>query len=407
MENSTFDKKDISENVQKLSSKESRYWQIDFLKVFAMLLVIMDHSTSYDDLLELASPYWQRIAIPLFLIILGFNWSKSMEQHKNKSLRYIYSWNVYFKKKMLRFILPFAIIYLLSIILLIIQKTIPTIPQMYISYYADPMLKIFLFLPVWGPGNWFIPLLFLTILIFPLMHKAFMKQPVMALVGCFLVELLYYLIIFVVRIFWQNRGYVPVGSWNYYNTLTIIRCTPFRAMSAIGLGIWLSIDHNWFSRRNIVIWVLGGLSAVYLFFYTFAGYRSSIFIGDYSMLHFPWSALLVMLALNLFPKGPKGKQNRFIRLLSNSTYHILMVQIFYFSIIYNYLLPLFGDNPIWAHVGGENYKLHYLWYYPVNVIFTFSVGGLWYNLEKKYIWQRMTRIDKNRLDYAKARGWIK
>ncbi|MHA1109671.1 MAG: hypothetical protein ACTSRE_01110, partial [Promethearchaeota archaeon] len=83
-----------------------------------------------------------------------------------------------------------------------------------------------------------------------------------------------------------------------------------------------------------------------------------------------------------------------------------LVQMFYFSIIYNLYLPLFGDTPIWASVGGENYWLHYVWYYPLNLLLTFTLGTLWYRLENKFVWERKKIAEKKRLEHAKARGWI-
>ncbi len=385
-----------------------------FLKTIAMMLVIMDHSIPHSLLHEIASLYWQRIAIPFFLIITGFNWAKSLEKHKDKPLRELYSWKGYFKKKLIRFFLPFGIIYALSIIFKILIN-LTEVPLMDVAYYDDPVLKIMLFLPVWGPGNWYIPVLFGFILIFPIMYKAFSRLPVVSLVVCFIIEYGWYTIIFILRVIWALADYAPIGVWNYYNTLTILRCTSFRALSAGGLGIWLSQNHKWNSLRNIFIYIYGILSGIYLFFYTFRDFRFTtnvfgtdfaFFIGDYSMLHFGWSAMLILIFLNIFPKEPAGKSYRFISLISKSTYHILMVQIFYFSVIYNLLLPMFGDTPIFASFGGEFYWAHYIWYYPFNLLFTFSLGILWYNLENKYVWERMKLADSRRYEHAKARGRI-
>ena len=399
------------EEIDRLGPDKSKYWQVDLIKACAIVLVIMDHSIPSDIRFSWGSPFWQRIAIPLFLIVLGFNWAKSMEKYKNSPILKLYSWNSYFKKKLLRFFLPFAIIYVLSLILYFLVIRPNPYFVMDVIYYDDPMLKLILFLPVWGPGNWFIPLLFITILIFPVIFKGFSNQPELSLVGCFAFEIGWYALILVVRMFWIDRSYEPIGIWNVYNTVTMIRCTPFRALSAIGLGVWLSQDHRWNSPRNILIWILGGLSAVYLYFYTFKEFSISFFSGDYNMLHFGWSALLVMLALNFLPKEPTGGGYKFISQISKSTYHILMVQIFYFSIIYNLLLPFFGNppdysDPMWASIGGTNYWINYIWYYPFNLIVTFSLGILWNSLETKLLWERKTKLKKRQMQFAKKQGWV-
>jgi len=56
----SYDRKKI-----KVKKEGDRFWQIDFLKVLAMLLVLMDHSTTHAELRTIGSPLWERIAIPI------------------------------------------------------------------------------------------------------------------------------------------------------------------------------------------------------------------------------------------------------------------------------------------------------------------------------------------------------
>ena len=412
MEVKTKERSSTFVEMDKLAADKRKYWQIDFLKVFSMVLVIMDHSFTHDSLKNLASPLWQRVAIPLFMIIMGFNWAKSMEKRKDEPLYKLYSWKHYFKRKLGRFALPFGIIYGLSLLLYVGMLFIPDSLIKDVGNYGEPILKILLFLPVWGPGNWFIPTLFLTILIFPLIYWAFTKQPVLALVGCFILEILYHVFVYGMIV-----DYIELHpEWNIGVIYTFLICTPFVLLSAIGLGVWLSQDHKYDSPRNIIIYVLGVLSFVYLVYYTWNGAPLNqiylnrvigIINGDYNFMVYPWSALIVLVALNLLPKEPYGKFYRNVSKISDSTYHILMVQMFYFSIVYNIFLPMFGNFPIWASLGTERYWAHYLWYYPFNLVFTFAVGTIWHTLEKELIWDRKKRFNKNRLALLKAKGFVK
>jgi hypothetical protein len=68
---------------------------------------------------------------------------------------------------------------------------------------------------------------------------------------------------------------------------------------------------------------------------------------------------------------------------------------------------MFGQNAIWATLGTEFYWAHYLWYYPFNLVLTFGVGTIWYTLEKEILWDRKKRLNKNRLELLKAKGFIK
>jgi hypothetical protein len=421
MEVEVKDRKSTFAEIDKLVADKNKYWQIDLLKVICMVLVIMDHSFTHDSLYRLASPFWQRIAIPMFMIIIGFNWSKSMEKRKDEPLYKLFSWKNYFKKKFVRFGLPFGIIYSLSLFLYIGMLFIPDSLIKDTGGYSAPILKVFLFLPVWGPGNWFIPTLFLTIFVFPLIFWAFKKQPVLALAGCFVLEILYHLFVYgVIAEYYQNHP-----EWNIGVIYTFLVCNPFILLSAIGLGVWLSQDFKWDSPHNIIIYILGIGSFIYLIYYTFIRvplnpinfgtvsdpiYLNRVFgfiNGDYNFLVYPWSAVLIITALNTIPKEPYGKTYRFVSKLSDSTYHILMVQMFYFSIVYNLFLPMFGRFPIWASLHTEFYWANYLWYYPLNVALTFGIGYLWKTVEDEYFWNRKKRFSKNRLALLKSKGLIK
>ncbi|MHA1453871.1 MAG: hypothetical protein ACTSRD_13500, partial [Promethearchaeota archaeon] len=196
-------------------------------------------------------------------------------------------------------------------------------------------------------------------------------------------------------------------------------------MSAIGMGVWLSQDQKIFSLRNSLIWILGIISGFFIFIYSFY-YTDPIpfewsdplrFIalkaknalqwsnGDYNFFFFPYSALIVLIFLTILPKEPKGKFARFITLVSRSTFHILMVQIFFFMILYNWFLPMFGNPAIWASVFTDVEWVN-LMFWPLNVAITFSLGILWYRFERKIMGNKKREKDIELLARAKSRGWI-
>ena len=72
-------------------------------------------------------------------------------------------------------------------------------------------------LPFYGPGNWFLPVVFWSILIMPLLYKGFsgnLKWRIISLILCFVVEYLVQLITLVVLIL--NIGYIP-NFYLYYS----------------------------------------------------------------------------------------------------------------------------------------------------------------------------------------------
>ena len=95
------------------SSIKSDFFQIDFLKAVMIFLVIFDHFVSWNIKGDIGVALWERISIPVFLVILGFNMGHSFRGQGDKSLKQLYSCS-YFKKKSLRYIIPFLILYAVS-----------------------------------------------------------------------------------------------------------------------------------------------------------------------------------------------------------------------------------------------------------------------------------------------------
>ena len=91
-----------------------------------------------------------------------------------------------------------------------------------------------------------------------------------------------------------------------------------------------------------------------------------------------------------------------------------MTQIFYFSIIYGLLLPLdaaFGTVPRDATAALLNIQhANYLWFYPLNLVITFTIGILWYKAGKQFWTNRNTtnkKVSERQVQMMKSKGWIK
>jgi len=64
-------------------------------------------------------------------------------------------------------------------------------------YPSHGIMNLFIgILPFWGPGNWFLPVIFQSILIMPLLYKGFTKKPILTLVLTFIVEIAMQITIF-------------------------------------------------------------------------------------------------------------------------------------------------------------------------------------------------------------------
>ena len=420
-------RKDTFKEIDKLAPDPKKYWSVDFLKVWMMLLVILDHSVPHDILGWFYSVFWQRIAIPVFMVVLGFNWAKSLSRKKDQSLGSLYSWNDYWKPKIKRFVVPYAIIFGLSIIFYgvmflvsgpdflynIYSPGVPPDSPLALPSLHNPWLKLALILPIWGPGNWFVPLIFLLIIIFPLLYKFFTLTRWFSWIAL--------PIFYVAEMAFQYSGRYVVNTFGFDWYMNFFTFIPLQLLTAIGLGMWLSIDHRWDVARNAVIWVLGIASLVFIIYSVSTGgyprFAIMFAVYDYNLFIYPYSALLVMLILNIIPKSPQGQNFRNFSFVSRATYHILMTQIFYFSVVYSLLLNFnapFGFEWRADGLGGVYWVFtnlpRFLWFYPLNVLITFGIGIGWYALDKrvsggKHVAKK--KMSQKQIDMMKAKGWIK
>ena len=357
---------------QEGSQREVKFFQIDFLKALMIFLVIFDHYVYWDVKDEIGVALWERISIPVFLIIMGFNMGHSFRAHGADSLKQLYSWS-YFKKKILRYVFPFLILYGASTFIGLFMYRFDFIAMYNTQFYpSHGVVNLFIFiLPFWGPGNWFIPVLFQSVLIVPLIYWGFSKKPVVSLILTFAVEIIMQLIVFFVI------G-EAITSWEELHIYYLFSDSILYYLSAVGLGMWFSQNHDLQHDRNFFMWILYPISLAYIVTYQFFGYRIMIdgvrfMRGDYNLLVFPYSAFLILLALKFLPKKSNLRISRTISLISKSTYHILLTQILGYGMI----------NAWW----GSHYGM-YLPFEPTDIIDLVALWGLfvwfgilWYKID--------------------------
>ncbi len=296
-----------------------------------IFLVIFDHFVHWNIKGDIGVALWERISIPVFLVILGFNMGLSFKRQGATTLKQLYSWS-YFKKKILRYIVPFLILYAASTFIGLFIYGFDFI-AMYDTQYSPSygIINLFwLIMPFWGPGNWFIPVLMQSILVVPLLYWAFTKKPVLTLILTVVIEIVMQLTVFFVI--------GDITTWEESHILTLFMTSIPFYLSAVGLGMWFSRDHDLQSKHNFFMWIIYPISLAYLVVYQFFGFRfmidgTPLLRGDYHFLVFPYSAFLVLLALKFLPNTSKTKISRTISLIGRSTYHILLTQILGFGIL--------------------------------------------------------------------------
>ncbi|KKL58155.1 hypothetical protein LCGC14_2228220 [marine sediment metagenome] len=386
----TIQMNEIEENKIHTHEKNNHYFAIDLLKALMIFLVVFDHTYPWKLKNSMGVQLWERISIPIFLVLMGFNMGLSFKKTGETSLKKLYT-RLYFKKKFWRYIFPFLVAYLLSTFIgLAINDFDTDVLDQYQREWSFPHLFLGI-LPFWGPGNWFLPVIFWSILIMPLLYKGFSGKPkwrIITLILCFVIEIALHLTVFFVF----DPLNVPTPSPEhdtlifYYNFITT---SPFFMLSGLGLGIWFSKNHDIFAKQNIFMWTLFGVSFFYLIISQFLSFRFAFIFGDYHLFVFPYSAFLFLIAMKLIPKNPSNLFVKGIKLISKSTYHILLTQIIYFAIVINiwgdhYGASIFGINPLY------NPFVVFLYVF-INWVICIPIGILWWYGETKLREYRLKR----------------
>jgi peptidoglycan/LPS O-acetylase OafA/YrhL len=312
-----------------IKKDSSSFFQIDFLKTFMIAFVIIDHSVIRVLVWGAGAELWERMSIPVFLVILGFNMGNSFARMGEQSLGELYSWE-YFKKKFWRFIFPYIILYIVSTtagFIIYEENFIDTFRENWFLEYIIFQKSLFE-----GPGNWFIPILFQSILLLPLLYKAFSIIPRLSLILCFIIEICMHLFVFAyVGELTSIEDWYTELNFRYFILLYI---------SAIGMGFWFSKDHNLFSKKNLFVWILFPISVIYMVAWQFFDFRlevdgSGIVRGDYNYFTFIYAAFIILIVMKVLPKNPKNKASKFFTTIGRASFHIYLVQDIYFAITYS------------------------------------------------------------------------
>lgn len=371
----------LNKETLETGSQVKNYFQVDLLKTFMIAFVIIDHALGYVNKWGLGLELWERMSIPIFLIVMGFNMGNSLKKENKTTLKELYSFE-YFKKKFWRFVFPYLIFYVISTTIgfLIYGASFPN------TFYEDWLLNYIIFQRslLEGPGNWFIPVLFQSIFLIPLLYWLISKWPKASLILCFAVEISMHLFLCI------YIGPVTLDSWAieiYFRLMILLY------LSAIGMGLWFSQDHSLFSKRNLFVWVLFPISLIYMIAWDFFNFRlqidgSGIVRGDYNYLTFLYSALIFLIILRLIPKNPKNALAKVVSAMGKATFHIYLVQdVFYITLYTIYIdtwaSPGFSGLVNVLGIASIDFVLN-IGLLCLNWVICFSVGVFWWFGERKF-----------------------
>lgn len=139
--------------------KKKHIYVIDYLKAVSILMVIFTHY-NWKDKSGLFFTLVIAMAVPIFMLLTSNNFTMSYERKTTGALRELYGLSSLLPR-IVRFTIPFAIIYALEIYLQYILKgTVLSLPAVLRNFCTGGF----------GPGSYYYPLLMQLLFVFPLIY---------------------------------------------------------------------------------------------------------------------------------------------------------------------------------------------------------------------------------------------
>lgn len=315
---------------------KNRDYNIDIIKALAIISVILLHTLSWQHRYLIGGPFhiWQ--AVPVFMLMVGYNFAFSTQAKGHTQLNELYQWPV-IKRRLKRIILPFLMFAGGRLILQLMLKN----RMNWSGYFKGFLLGGF------ANGGYYIPIMLQAILIVPFLYYLIYKKPHRS-AGFLLVLFLF------LDWFSMFLG-IPGGV---YRVLII------RYLFVLVIGIWLGLRDGEVELNKLIPLTL--LSLVYIASVYYFGLRTTL-ETHWQAQHGPayfWTLFIVVVLLNFKNIKPDNILTKFFVKIGQSSYYIFLTQMLYF-----WLVNHFDFYPgVWAEV-------------PINLLICIASGLLF---EKVY-----------------------
>lgn len=292
---------------------KNRIYVVDYLKALAMISVIINHCNLGAQVeKDLLFPYFVGLAVPIFILISGFTFSLSYQKHEDLGMGFWYRKDTILPK-LSRFILPYLPIFLLELVY----------RYVIMGMSADPFLVLrSLFFGGYGPGGYYITIVIQLLFVFPICYLMIKKWDMKGVLLLGIIQLIYQIIIYQVQ--WDDIYYK-----RFFLRLLIFL--------AVGIYLYLHKDDLLASKKKKILLFLSFVGGVvYIYFANYLNIVPDIFslwrrTAMPTVLYvFPLIAVIV--SAFLYKKIP-GKFGDFLGVVGKATYHILLIQMFWFHIV--------------------------------------------------------------------------
>ncbi len=308
---------------------------INILKAIAIIFVIITHNNYSANIKgNIFFSYFICMAVPLFMLISGFNYSLSFSNIKDCCLKnYLKS----ILRKFIRLTLPFLIIFFAEC-----GFNVLNIRNL---HFTTALINGGL-----GPGSYYYPVMVQIILLFPLIYIWIKKYQVKGIIIVFLAQFLFEIICYLTNI-----------------KAEVYRILCFRYIFLISLGCYLSVKNDKIKPNILILMEIVGIS-----------YINILICSNSAQIYAPfthWASTSLLTAFYIFPifaytfyNHNQDISNGFLKVISDigrASWHIFLVQMIYFCIIpYSF-----------------KYSLKIM--LPISLLVNTILGWLFYKIEKQ------------------------
>jgi hypothetical protein len=291
---------------------------IDFLKGLACLSVILTHTLDRDTFLSILGPIHINQAVPIFIIIAGYNGSLFYRRRNfllSDSLTKYYNRSI-LVRRLKRIVLPFSLIWLAQILILISFSNIK------LDLGLGGLSASFL-MGGWGPGSYFVPVILQHILLLPILYYIALRGVGRMILIAFLINLLFEYYAAVSGM--QNDAY---------------RLLYPRYLFAGALGVWLAFGGVAKYKILLIFGAIIGLAyTVAVEYYNYNLYFINSCWYSQNLPSFMWPFILVFIVLRsvnpeIIKNTAGSKLWKIVSLPGQASYHIFLSQMVYFWAIH-------------------------------------------------------------------------
>jgi len=314
---------------------------IDVVKGLAIVGVIAQHALTREAMDDMGADFWLRQSVPVLFVLMGFNAARSSLRRPAPTLAEAYGAR-YWRGRYRRILLPLLIISAVALVAGSATGRLRVGPLALVGY-----------LPVPGPGVYWITILLTFTLIWPAWMHLFRIRPGLVVLAAIALNVGFEL--------WAGRmddfrGAGSQGGYPYAYDACILRY-----FAAIAIGMWLAIDDARVGRRRLVVVALAVPSALYIALAGTDPASLPFFVHGFTLATnfaaVPWAAAMLLAMLHLWP-AHSVPGTGWLERLGVASFEIFLVQVVWLGV-----LPERGPLPFLAAVAGSGvlgWSLHRL-----------------------------------------------